>query len=52
VDSQVSEKTQKSRPILGRSGVNGVVTDHIQVFSSPSFSNWMSIWWIFCALVS
>ncbi|AQK98609.1 Dynamin-related protein 3A [Zea mays] len=30
VDSQVSEKTQKSRPILGRSGVNGVVTDHIQ----------------------
>ncbi|AQK98601.1 Dynamin-related protein 3A [Zea mays] len=27
---KVSEKTQKSRPILGRSGVNGVVTDHIQ----------------------
>ncbi|TVT97266.1 hypothetical protein EJB05_57490, partial [Eragrostis curvula] len=27
---QASEKTQKSRAILGRSGVNGVVTDHIQ----------------------
>ncbi|KAG0540752.1 hypothetical protein BDA96_03G436200 [Sorghum bicolor] len=30
VDAQASEKTQKSRAILGRSGVNGVVTDHIQ----------------------
>ncbi|EES04116.1 dynamin-related protein 3B [Sorghum bicolor] len=29
VDAQASEKTQKSRAILGRS-VNGVVTDHIQ----------------------
>ncbi|XP_062207910.1 dynamin-related protein 3B-like [Phragmites australis] len=27
---QTSEKTHKSRGILGRSGVNGVVTDHIQ----------------------
>lgn len=32
MDAQASEKTQKSRAILGRSGVNGVVTDHIQVF--------------------
>lgn len=28
---QASDKTQKSRAVLGRS-VNGVVTDHIQVF--------------------
>ncbi|WVZ67633.1 hypothetical protein U9M48_016693 [Paspalum notatum var. saurae] len=27
---QASEKTQKSRAIFGRSGVNGVITDHIQ----------------------
>ncbi|KAL5221677.1 hypothetical protein ABZP36_026390 [Zizania latifolia] len=27
---QASEKTQKSRAMLGRTGVNGVVTDHIQ----------------------
>jgi dynamin 1-like protein len=29
---QASEKTQKSRAILGRSGVNGIVGDLIQVF--------------------
>ncbi|KAL6839960.1 hypothetical protein ACP4OV_029770 [Aristida adscensionis] len=27
---QASEKSQKSRAILGRGGINGVVTDHIQ----------------------
>jgi dynamin 1-like protein len=29
---QASEKTQKSRAILGRGGVNGIVGDLIQVF--------------------
>jgi dynamin 1-like protein len=29
---QASEKTQKSRAILGRNGVNGIVGDLIQVF--------------------
>ena len=50
MDAQASEKTQKSRAILGRSGVNGVVTDHIQVFLITIFSDWMSIWWNFWAL--
>jgi hypothetical protein len=30
--SQASDKTQKPRALLGRTGVNGVVTDHLQVF--------------------
>ncbi|KAL6613917.1 hypothetical protein ACP70R_036187 [Stipagrostis hirtigluma subsp. patula] len=33
---QASEKTQKSRAILGRGGVNGVVTDHIQGVVRPT----------------
>lgn len=28
---QVSEKSQKSRAILGRSGANGIVSDQVQV---------------------
>lgn len=34
---QVSEKSQKSRAILGRSGVNGIVSDQVLVGFTPIF---------------